>query len=326
MTTQKAAIAFVMDPIEKLDIEADTSFALMLEAQRRGHRVYYLDPGDLGVDEARVTAKVQQARLRREAGRHVDLEPPRQVLLDDEFDLVFQRTDPPVDADYVTVSQILSLCRRARVLNRPEGILAANEKLYALNFPELTPPTFVTREIPKLLDFLAKMGGEMIVKPLDGKGGEGIFYVRQDDRNLFSILEQSTAFGTRWTMAQRYLPAVREGDKRILLVEGEPLGAVLRVPAEDETRSNLHVGGRPVKAVIDEHDHRIIERIAPRLRQDGLFFVGIDVIGRLLTEVNVTSPTGIQEMNALDGVCYEKTVFDHVEALLEGSGSPGIAP
>jgi glutathione synthase len=184
----------------------------------------------------------------------------------------------------------------------------------------------VAREMPTLLDFLAEMGGEMIVKPLHGKGGEGIFHVRQDDRNLFSILEQSTNFGARWTVAQRYLPAVREGDKRILLVEGEPLGAVLRVPAEDETRSNLHVGGRPVKAVIDERDRRIIERIAPRIRQDGLFFVGIDVIGGLLTEVNVTSPTGIQEMNALDGVRYEETVLDHVEALLEGSGNQTAAP
>lgn len=313
------AIAFVMDPIEKLDIEADTSFVLMLEAQRRGHRVYYLDPGDVGIDDNRVSAKVRRATLRREAGRHVDLEPPRQVLVDDEFDLVFQREDPPVDADYITVTQILSLCRRARVLNRPEGILAANEKLYALHFRDLMPPTCVVREIPKLIDFMTKMGGEMIVKPLYGKGGEGIFHVRNDDRNLFSILEQATGFGARWTMAQRYLPAVREGDKRILLVEGEPLGAVLRVPAAGETRSNLHVGGRPVKAVVDDHDRRIIERIAPRLRRDGLFFVGIDVIGRLLTEVNVTSPTGMQEMNALDGARYEETFFDRVEALLEES-------
>ncbi len=315
----ESSMAFVMDPIEKLDIEADTTFVLMLEAQRRGHRVYYVDPGDVGIDDDRVTAKVQRATLRREAGRHVDLEPPRQVLVDEEFDLVFQREDPPVDADYVTVTQILSLCRRARVLNRPEGILAANEKLYALHFPDLMPPTCVAREMSRLIDFMTRMGGEMIVKPLDGKGGEGIFHVRQDDRNLFSILEQSTGFGTRWTMAQRYLPAVREGDKRILLVEGEPLGAVLRVPAEDETRSNLHVGGRPAKAVVDEHDRRIIERIAPRLRQDGLFFVGIDVIGHLLTEVNVTSPTGMQEMNTLDGVRYEETFFDRVEGLLEES-------
>ena len=316
MTAKKAAMAFVMDPIEKVDIEADTSFALMLEAQRRGHRVYYVDPGDLGIDGGRVIAKAHLARLRREAGRHVELEPPRTVLVDDEFDLVFQRMDPPVDVEYITVTQILSLCRRARVLNRPEGILAANEKLYALNFPDLMPATCVAREIPKLIDFLAKMGGEMIVKPLHGKGGEGIFHVRADDRNLFSILEQSTDFETRWTMAQRYIPAVREGDKRILLVEGERLGAVLRVPAEDETRSNLHVGGQPAKAVVDEHDRRIIERIAPRLRRDGLFFVGIDVIGNLLTEVNVTSPTGIQEMGVLDGVRYEEAFFDRVEALL----------
>jgi glutathione synthase len=158
----------------------------------------------------------------------------------------------------------------------------------------------------------------MIVKPLHGKGGEGIFLVRHDDRNLFSILEQSTAFGSRWAMAQRFLPGVREGDKRILLVEGEPLGAVLRVPAEHEVRANLHVGGRAAKAELDDRDHAIIERLRPWLARDGLFFVGIDVIDGLLTEVNVTSPTGIQEMNALDGARYEERVLERIEALLGG--------
>jgi glutathione synthase len=306
-------LAFVMDPIRSIDVRGDTTFALMLEAQRRGHGVVCVDPGDLGVEGGRVVAKVSPVTLRREAGRHVDLGASRRADLDAEFDLVFQRKDPPVDEAYVTATQILALCKRAWVVNRPSGILAANEKLYALHFADLMPETLVARETRPFLDFLEQMDGEMIVKPLGGRGGEGIFHVRRDDRNLFSILEQTTRFGTRLAMAQRYLPAVRRGDKRILLLEGEPLGAVLRVPAEGETRANLHVGGRPEKAALDADDRRIVERLAPWLARDGLFFVGIDVIGGRLTEVNVTSPTGIQEMNALDAARYEERVLERVE-------------
>ena len=177
-------------------------------------------------------AKVRPVEVRREAGRHADLGPERSAVLDDDVDVVFQREDPPVDVDYVVATQILTLCRRAVVLNRPQGILAANEKLYALHFPDLMAETEVTRHIRELLDFMARLGGEMIVKPLEGRGGEGIFHLRQDDRNLFSILEQSTRFETRPVMAQRYLSAIRDGDKRILLLEGVPIGALLRIPDE----------------------------------------------------------------------------------------------
>jgi glutathione synthase len=301
---------FVMDPIGPIDIAKDTTFALMLAAQDRGHRVLYCELGDLSVDGGRAVARVHPIEVRREPGRHFALGAPRTVVLDDAVDVAWQRKDPPVDADYVAGTQILSLCRRCLVLNRPDTVIWANEKLYALHFPELMPETRVSRRIPELVDFLAKLGGEMIVKPLGGKGGEGVFHVRHDDRNLFSILETATAFGTRWAMAQQYLPAVREGDKRILLVDGEVLGALLRVPAAGETRANLHVGGRPARAPLDEHDRRIVERIRPALLRDGLFFVGIDVIGGRLTEVNVTSPTGIQEIDALEGVRLELEVID----------------
>jgi glutathione synthase len=309
-------LAFVMDPIESVNIDADTTFALMLEAQARGHRVLVASPGDLGVDGGRAVGRLAPATLRRERGRHADLGTPASRVLDDDADVVFQRKDPPVDAAYVQATQILSLCRGARVLNRPQSILAANEKLYACHFPELMPETRVTRSIPELVDFMVALGGEMIVKPLEGKGGEGIFHVRNDDRNLFSILEQTTGFGTRWTMAQRYLPEVRKGDKRILLLEGEPLGAVLRVPAEQETRANLHVGGRAEATELDAADTRIVERIGPRLRADGLFFVGIDVIGGKLTEINVTSPTGIQEASRLSGENLAARVVERVERLV----------
>lgn len=307
-------LAFVMDPVEAVDVRADTTFALMLEAQRRGHHVLYVAPGDLGVEDGRATARVRPVELRPDPERPAEKGAPRHVVLDDAVDLVLQREDPPVDADYVTATQILALCRRAPVWNRPAGILAANEKLAALQFADLMTETLVTRRVPELVDFMAKMGGEMVLKPLEGKGGEGIFHLRHDDRNLFSILEVATRLETHWVMAQRYLPAVRQGDKRILLLEGEPLGAVLRVPAEGETRANLHVGGRAEPAVLDDADRRIVQRLAPWLRREGLHFVGIDVIGGRLTEVNVTSPTGLQEMTRLDGVNYAARVLERLEA------------
>jgi glutathione synthase len=310
------SIAVVMDPLDGIDIDADTTFVLMLEAQKRGHRLLYVDPANLGVSDGRATARARRVQVRREAGSHFELGPERLLVLDDECDVVLQRKDPPVDAEYVTATQILTLCRRARVLNRPESILAANEKLYACRWPELMAETLVSREISQLVDFMAKLGGEMIVKPLGGRGGEGIFHLSNRDRNLFSILEQSTDFGSRRVMAQRYLPQVRTGDKRILLVDGEPIGALLRVPDAGETRSNLHVGGKPARASLDEDDQRIVAALAPQLKADGLFFVGIDVIGGKLTEVNVTSPTGIQEIDRIEGRCLEADVVDGIEALL----------
>ena len=198
------------------------------------------------------------------------------------------------------------------VLNRPTAVIAYNEKLLATQFADLMPVTRVTRRIDELRRFMAEQSGQMIVKPLDGKGGEGIFHLVEDDRNLTSILEQATAFGTRAIMAQQYLPAIREGDKRILLLEG----AGLRVPSDAESRANRHVGGRAVKAPLDDADRTIISRVGPFLKDQGLFFVGIDVIGEKLTEINVTSPTGIQEINALERTNLEAVVLDRVESLV----------
>ncbi len=231
MTRPPLCLVFVMDPIESIDIRGDTTFVLMLEARRRGHRVLYVEPADLGVADGRVVARARPVtELRREQGRHAEVGEPSRIVLDEEADLVFQRKDPPVDSEYVITTQILSLCRRALVLNRPEGILAANEKLYTLGFADLMPRTRVSHSIAELREFMAELGGEMIVKPLDGCGGAGLFHVQAGDRNLLPILEQSTAFESRRVMAQEYLADVRKGDKRILLVEGEPVGAVLRVP------------------------------------------------------------------------------------------------
>jgi glutathione synthase len=308
-------MAFVMDPIERESFSASTTIVLMLEAERRGHEILYVDPMDLGIRDGRACARVTPVTLDR-ARASVRRRQPRNVVVDDEIHVVFQRKDPPVDRDYVITTQILGTCRQALVLNRPTSVIAYNEKLLALHFRELMPDTLVTRSIPELRDFMAKLGGEMIVKPLDGKGGEGIFHVVDGEKNISSILEQATVFQTRHAMAQRYLPAVREGDKRILLLEGEPLGALLRVPAESESRANLHVGGRADRSGLDAADRRIVERIGPMLRAEGLFFVGIDVIGGLLTEINVTSPTGMQEINRLDGVLLERRVIDRVEEMI----------
>ena len=314
--SDRRTLAFVMDPIEAVGIDEDTTFALMLEAQGRGHTVLYVDPAELGVSEGRTIARVIPVTLRREHGNHVDKGPSRVVVFDDEVDVVFQRVDPPVDAAYIAATQFLDLCRETLVLNAPQAILALNEKLFAVKYADLMPSTIVTRRAAELRDFQVKMGGRIVLKPLDGKGGEGVFQLVEGDPNASSILEQATGFDTRWAMGQQFLPEVSEGDKRILLLEGEVLGAVLRVPLKGDLRANLHVGGRAVRAVIDADDQRIVDRLAPELVRQGLFFVGIDVIGGKLTEINVTSPTGLQEIDRLDDVRLESRVLERVEARL----------
>ena len=313
-----SSLAFVMDPIDAVSIDEDTTFVLMLEAQNRGHEVFYVDPAGLAVAEGRPVARVVPVQLRRESGNHVEKGSPRVVVLDEEVDVVFQRVDPPVDAAYISACQILDLCERTLVLNAPRAILAFNEKLFALRYADLMPETIVTQCAAELRDFQAKMGGRIIVKPLDGRGGEGIFQLAEGDPNASSILEQATSFDTRWAMGQQFMLEVSEGDKRILLLEGELLGAVLRVPADGEVRANLHVGGRAVKTGLSAADRRIVERLAPELKAQGLFLVGIDVIGGKLTEINVTSPTGMQEIDRLEGVSLEARVLERVEERLGG--------
>jgi len=307
-----------MDPVEAEDFKASTTIALMAEAQRRGHEVLYVDPADLRVADGQTVGRVTPVTLSLSGEGHVERGPSRTAVFDADVDVALQRVDPPVDAAYITATQILGICQRTRVLNRPASVLAYNEKLFALHFADLMPETSVTRDIQMLRERLEAMGGQMIIKPLDGKGGEGIFHLVSTDANLSSILEQATDFGRRPVMAQRYLPGIREGDKRILLLEGDPLGAVLRVPRKGQVRANFHAGGRGSAAVIDDRDREIIDRLAPVLRQEGLFFVGIDVIDGYLTEINVTSPTGLQEINALDGVRLEEKVLDRLEPQRSG--------
>ena len=312
----KLTFAFVMDPVENEPMDGSTTIVMMREAQDRGHTVLYVDPDDLEVDAGRVRSLAVSITLDLASETPITKGEARIYDFDEEIDVALQRKDPPVDRDFIVATQIMDVCRKTIVLNRPAAVIAYNEKLLATQFADLMPATRVTRRIDELKAFMAEQGGQMIVKPLDGKGGEGIFHVVADDRNLNSILEQSTEFGTRATMAQEYLPAIRQGDKRILLLEGDPIGAVLRVPAEKESRANLHVGGSAVQTPLTDRDLEIVARVGPFLKAQGLFFVGIDVIGDKLTEINVTSPTGIQEINALDNTRLEAVFIDRIEALV----------
>ena len=311
-------IGVVMDPVDKIAIDKDTTFVLMLEAQRRGHEIYFMELDDLFTRGGTVSSRYRRLKLAR-ATPHYELADFATGALED-FDSVWMRKDPPFDMKYFFATQLLSLIdqRKCFVMNDPKGLREANEKLYALRFPEQIPQTLVSSNMARLKAFMSELGGEMIVKPLDGCGGSGVFYLNEQDRNTNSILEAVTDNGRRLVMGQRYLPEIRQGDKRIIVLNGEPLGAVLRVPLESETRGNIHVGGTCVKTEVTARDREICAALAPLLGADGLYFVGLDVIGSFLTEVNVTSPTGIQEVNALNGVCLESLVIDFVERQVEG--------
>ena len=305
---------FVMDPLEHILPDKDTTFVFMLESRRRGHGVYVCGIGDLFLTNGVPWARNRRADVAR-ADPHYTLFEERTECLH-WFDVVFMRKDPPVDDLYLFATQMLALTDPAQtfVTNAPRGILNANEKLYALNFPTAIPPSLVSAEPVHLRAFMDEQGGEMIVKPLDACGGAGVFHLHSRDRNVNAILEMSTSNGRRPIMAQRYLPEIRQGDKRLILLDGNPLGATLRVPRADEHRGNIHVGGTCIKAPVTERDLEIVAALRPRLRADGLHFVGLDIIGDYLTEVNVTSPTGVQEINQLDGVCLERPVIDFAEA------------
>lgn len=312
----KLKMAFIMDPVETINTEKDTTFVLMLEAQARGHEVWYLELKDMFVKETQAYANATPISLER-SEEFYKLGKTQTMKLD-SFDVVWMRKDPPVNNDFLYATYILSLIDEAKtkVLNNPTGIRESNEKLYSLFFPEIIPQSVVTKNIVELESFLSESGGEMVVKPLDGHGGEGIFYVREGDRNANVILEAITKFETEYVIAQKFIEEVSEGDKRIIVLNGEPIGAVLRVPKPGgEFRSNFHSGGSPAKSELTNRDLEICRQIGPRLREDGLYFVGIDVIGGYVTEINTTSPTGIQEINRLDGVKLETQVIEFAEEL-----------
>ena len=310
---------FVMDPVETVLVDADTSFAIMLEMQRRGHRVDHCLATDVGLVDGRVFATVRPATMRRDPEDPVVLGEPERIALDAGVDAVFVRKDPPFDSNYLWLTLVLERLRgRTLVVNDPQGLRNANEKLYACHFPEVTPKTLVDSDKQRIKDFVLSVGGHAVIKPIDGHGGEGVFQLHKDDKNVNALIEAVTRHGTRLAMVQEFLPAVVEGDKRILLIDGEVVGAILRVPRHDEVRSNIHVGGSVVATEISPDDRRIIDLVRPKLAADGLYFVGLDVIGGRLTEVNVTSPTGIQQMSRLSGEVREGLVVDWVERRVRG--------
>ena len=296
---------FVADPPEAFDPNADTTFVMVTEALRRGIRPFLAEVSDLSLHCDRARARVQQLehdpstdRLRR-----VGEATWRDLA---EFDVVLMRKDPPVDSGYVTATWILDRAGTL-VVNEPRGLRELNEKLSIARFTDLIPKSYVSRNPQELREILRSLGGRMILKPVYGFGGREILMAREDDPNLVSLLELATAEGRRWTVAQEYLPAAKHGDKRILLVDGQPIGAVLRVPAPGELRNNFHAGGTPAATDLTPADSAICSAIAPLLRELGQFFVGIDVIGGRLTEINVTSPTGMQEVNRLEGRAVDAT-------------------
>ncbi|GIW45502.1 MAG: glutathione synthetase [Candidatus Binatia bacterium] len=303
---------FVMDPLDRILPDRDTTFVFMLEAERRGIEVYTCTVEHLFGRDSCPYALARRTIPSRGPAPFARYEERVEPL--DFYDAVFMRKDPPFDQTYLFATHLLSLAdpRRTFVINDPRGLRDANEKLYALHFPSVIPPTLVTSDIARIKAFLREQGGQAIIKPLDCCGGSGVFLASLDDRNLNALLELTTADGRRYVMAQRYLPEVRQGDKRILVLAGEPLGAILRVPQPDDHRGNIHVGGAVLPAELTARDREIVATLKPRLLADGLYFVGLDVIGGYLTEINVTSPTGIQEYNRLNNASLESVVIDFV--------------
>jgi len=310
---------FVMDPIEGINVAKDTTFALMRAAAQRGHQVSYCTNRDLGAtgDGAYAHARtIEAASLMNATPAAPSLTiaaPTRRPL--ESYRAVWMRKDPPANDDYVYCTLLLERADPSQtlVLNRPSGLRAANEKAFILNFPDVIPATLITKQPDDIRAFCKEHGGRAVLKPLDLMGGAGIFMLHLDDPNWNVILEQSTRGGQEFVMIQRFVPEAREGDKRVLLIDGEPLGAVLRVPKAGEFRGNLAVGGKAVKAEVTARDRELVARVRERLHAEGLYFVGLDVIGGLLTEVNVTSPTGIQEIEKFDGAGASETVIAWVE-------------
>jgi glutathione synthase len=310
--TMPLTVAIQMDPIETINIDTDSTFVLALEAQRRGHTLYHYLPQDISFSQGEVYAKARMLTVQRVRGEHFSLALPEFVNLAN-FDMILMRQDPPFDMAYLTATHLLEqVAEQTLVLNDPVQVRNAPEKLFVTHFPELMPPTLITTDRAEIRAFREEHG-DIVIKPLFGNGGANVFHVDRDDDNLNALLEMFTQLYREPVVVQRYLPQVRDGDKRIVLVEGRAVGAVRRVPKAGEARANLHVGATPVKDTLDDRDIEICEGIGPELRRRGLVFAGIDVIGGYLTEINVTSPTGIQEINQFDNVAIETQLWDAFE-------------
>jgi len=306
-------VALQMDPIESIDIDGDSSFALGLEAERRGHKLFHYDVNDLSFQDGRVTAYARALTLRREMGNHFSFGEEAKIDLGEEADVILMRQDPPFHMGYITATHILEhIHPKTLVVNDPSSVRNAPEKIFLTRFLDLMPPTLITRNRRDVEEFRQEHK-DIIVKPLYGNGGAGVFRIRHNDQNLNSLIEMFQEFYPEAFIVQKFLPEVSQGDKRIILVDGEAVGAINRVPLAGEVRSNMHVGGVAQKT---ESEIQICKAIGPTLRELGLLFVGIDVIGDYLTEINVTSPTGIQEVRRFDGTDIARILWDAIERKL----------
>ena len=305
-------VAIQMDPIERIDISGDSTFAMALEAQARGHSLIYYGPRDLTFRDGRVTARVRPLSVRAVKGDHFTLGETRVYDLS-QADVVLMRQDPPFDMAYITATHVLEhIHPRTLVVNDPGHVRNAPEKIFVTQFRDLMPPTLITSDRLEI-DAFRKAHGDIILKPLYGNGGAGVFRVKPDDENLGSLLEMFTQFYREPVIVQRYVPEVRKGDKRIILVDGDFAGAINRVPAQGEARSNMHVGGRPEATTLTRREEEICSALGPELKKRGLIFTGIDVIGGYLTEINITSPTGIHEVRRFGGPDIAKLIWDAIE-------------
>ena len=309
-------VAFQMDPMESIDIAGDSSFALALEAQERGHKLFHYEPKNLSLSQLKPVAKLRSLTVQNITGNHFSLGEQRIADLKTDIDVILMRQDPPFDMSYITATHILEHVHpHTLVINNPTNVRNTPEKLFVTHFENVMPPTLITSDEEEIFGF-RKEFRDIIVKPLFGNGGAGVFHIKPDDENLSSLIELHKTFYREPLMIQEYVPAVRQGDKRIILIDGKPVGAVNRVPAKGEARSNMHVGGKPMKCELTGRDREICEIIGPSLKEKGLLFVGIDVIGNYLTEINVTSPTGIQELSRFENTNIASLIWDAIEKQL----------
>ena len=306
----KLKIALQMDPLEKLDLKGDSTFILGLEAIKRGFELYFYSPSDLIYKNNIVYAKAKILDLAFENGKETFNYGKIKVLKLSSFDVILMRQDPPFNMSYITATHILEkIVSQTLILNNPFHVRNAPEKIFVTEFSKFMPETLITRETNEIIKFRNK-NKNIIIKPLYGNGGEGVFYIKDNDSNFNVIIENFLNSNEEQFIIQSYIPEVKKGDKRIILIDGEVVGAINRIPAKNENRSNMHVGGKPIKTSLNKNDKLICETISPHLKAKGLFFVGIDVIGNYLTEINVTSPTGVREINRLNKTYIEKIFWD----------------
>lgn len=311
-------VAVQMDPVEGINIDTDTTFFMMLEAQTRGHALWVYTPDKLSLEDGRVLGRGRPLNVQAVKGDHHRIG-GWEVRDMSEFDVVLMRQDPPFDMAYITATHFLERIHpRTLVVNNPAEVRNAPEKLFVTEFPGVQPPTLITSDVEAIYDFRERHG-DMVLKPLYGGGGSGVVRLKADDPNLDALLELHAMIGREQVIAQKFIPAVSKGDKRILLVDGEPVGAINRVPAEGQVRSNLARGGRAEAVELTARDRELCAIIGPELKRRGLLFVGIDVIGDYLTEINVTSPTGAQQLKRFSGVDAAAALWNRIEAIRSGA-------